>query len=165
MEYAILDELYFKSEERKADYQMATNKFFVSRLEEVEEPFPGSSDTMKFYIFQNYVSPTGLMNLAIIIRETPTGKKSEGGLQINNVETAIFPLYNTSENAFDLPPMEELPDIHPDTVKFIVSKRTLPKKPVGAAPGPQYKWTINEIAKELHISNRTIAQYCRVKNI
>lgn len=166
MEYAILDELYNKSEERKDEYMNATNTFFVSKLEEIEEPFQGSSDTIHFYVFSNYVSPTGLMNLAIIIREVATNTKSSGGLAINNVECAIFPLYNSREDAFVLPNSEPEPNLHPETIKFILEKRSLPKKPLNVDMDKnKYRWNINDIASELHVSNRLIAQYCRVKNI
>lgn len=166
MDYAILDDLWQSSEERIIDYQAKTNTYFQSRLEEVEEPFEGSSENIRLYIFKNYVSTNGPINLAIIIRETSTGKHSTGGIAINNVEASIFPIYDIRQDAFDLPEPEELPELHPDTIKFIISKRSLPKKPIKEPPNKnKYKWTINDIAKELHISNRLIAQYCRVKNI
>lgn len=166
MEYAILDQLWQASEDKREEYQQRTNTYFVSKIDEVEEPFAGSSDTIRMFIFKNYVASTGLMNLAIITREVKTNQKSPGGLAINNVECAIFPMYDVSQNAFDLPPKEELPELHPDIIKFIVAKRSLPKKPVGAETDTtKYKWQVNDIAKELHISNRVIAQYCRVQNI
>lgn len=166
MDYAILDNLYQQSEERALDYQNRTNTYFKSSIEEVDEPFPGSSENIRFFVFKNYVSTTGLINLAIIIRETVTTEKSSGGLRINNVEASIFPLYELNETAFELPPKEELPDLHPDIIKFIISKRAMPKKPLGENFDPErHRWTINDIAKELHISNRSIAQYCRVQNI
>lgn len=166
MEYAVLDQLWELSENKKDDYQQRTNSYFVSSIDEVEEAFQGSSDTLRLFIFKNYVSSTGLMNLAIITREVKTNQKSSGGLAINNVETAIFPLYEVSQDAFDLPPKEELPELHQDIIKFIIAKRSLPKKPQGEQPDPlKYRWQVNDIAKELHISNRLIAQYCRVQNI
>lgn len=166
MEYAVLDQLWQSSEERAAEYQERTNTYFVSSIDEVEEPFQGSSDTLRLFIFKNYVSSTGLMNLAIITREVKTNIKSSGGLAINNVECAIFPLYDMSQNAFDLPQKEELPELHQDIVKFILQKRSLPKKPQGQEFDPsKYRWQVNDIAKELHISNRIVAQYCRVQNI
>lgn len=166
MEYAVLDQLWAASEERIQEYQDRTGTYFTSSITEVEEPFNGSSDTLRMFIFKNYVSSTGLMNLAIITREVVTNQKSQGGLMINNVETAIFPLYDMSQTAFDLPEKEPLPDINADTIKFIVAKRSLPKKPKGEAFDlTKYKWQVNDIAKELHISNRIVAQYCRVQNI
>lgn len=166
MDYLILDQLWTASEERTQEYQAKTNTFFTSSIEEVEEPFTGSNDSIRLYLFKNYVSSTGLMNLAVVIRETNTNKKSDGGLAINNVECAIYPLYDLQQNAFDLPPKEELPELHPDTIKFIIAKRSLPKKPQGDEFDPtKHKWSVNDIAKELHISNRLISQYCRVKNI
>lgn len=166
MEYAILDQLWNNSEERTAEYQARTNTYFTSSLTEVEEPFNGSSDTIRMFIFKNYVSSTGLMNLAIITREVKTNQKSEGGLAINNVECAIFPLYDLSQSAFDLPDKEPLPAINPEHIKFIIAKRSLPKKPQGVEMDlNKYKWQVNDIAKELHISNRLVAQYCRVQNI
>lgn len=166
MEYAVLDQLWQASEEKIAEYQERTNTYFVSSIDEIEEPFQGSSDTLRLFIFRNYVSSTGLMNLAIITREVKTNQKSSGGLLINNVECAIFPLYNMTQDAFDLPPREEAPELHPDAIKFILQKRSLPKKPLGEPNNPaKYRWQVNDIAKELHISNRLISQYCRVKNI
>lgn len=166
MEYAILDQLWNASEERAAEYQERTNTFFTSSIKEVEEPFQGSSDTLRLFIFKNYVSSTGLMNLAIITREVVTNQKSSGGLAINNVETAVFPIYDISQTAFDLPDKEPLPDIAPENIKFIISKRNRPKKPQGQPFDPdKHRWQVNDIAKELHISNRIVAQYCRVQNI
>lgn len=166
MEYAILDMLWNASEEKAAEYQERTGTFFISEIKEVEEPFKGSSDTLRMFIFKNYVGAAGLMNLAIITREVVTNQKSEGGLMINNVETAIFPLYDMTQTAFDLPDKEPLPEIDADTIKFIVAKRSLPKKKRGEEFDlNKHKWQVNDIAKELHISNRVIAQYCRVQNI
>lgn len=165
MEYAILDELMESHESRVDEYQQRTNTYFTSGIEEIDEPFGGSSDTIRLFIFKNFVSVTGLMNLAIIIREVRTENKSLGGLSINNVEQAVFPIYAMAQNAFDIPAPEKAPELHPDTIKFIIQKRSLPKKPIGEPNNQKYKWTVNDIAKELHVSNRLVAQYCRVKNI
>lgn len=166
MEYAILDDLISSSESRKQEFQEKTNSYFESTVERIDEPFLGSSENIRLYVFKNYVSSTGLMNLGIVIRDVNTGEKSTGGLAIHNVECAVFPLYLLPQNAFDLPEPEELPDLHPDIIKFIINKRSLPKKPAGIEANPEkYKWTVNEIAKELHISNRLVSRYCRVRNI
>lgn len=165
MEYKILDDLWEVSQQRTPDFQERNNTYFTSSLTEVEEPFKGSTDTLRLFIFKNYVSQNGLMNLAIVIRDVRTQQKSEGGLAINNVECSIFPLYLLQQTAFDLPEPEEEPELHPDNIKFIIAKRSLPKKPQGAEYDEKYKWTINQIASHLHISNRIVAQYCRVKNL
>lgn len=165
-EYQILDDLITASESRIQEFQERNNMYFQSGIEEVEEPFTGSADTIRLFIYKNYVSQNGLMNLAIIVRDVRTEQKSLGGLRINQVETSIFPLYAMQQTAFDLPPAEKPPELHPDTVRFIISKRTLPKKPQGQPEDKsKYKWTVNDIAAKLHISNRLVAQYCRVKNI
>lgn len=169
MDYAILDDLMEQTESRKEDYQNKHNCYFVSRIEEVTEPFNGSSEQIRLYIFKNYIAKTGLMNLAVIIRESADKKGNKNGFKVNNVEVAIYPLYSTSENSFEIPPTPEPPDIFPDDQKFIIAKRSLPKAPKGEAEKVEnrknYKWTINMIAEELHISNRTVALYCRAKNI
>lgn len=167
-DYAILDELVQASEEREEAYKDKYNLAFTTRVMEVTEPWKGSSDNIRAFILHNYISTSGLLDLLVIIRETATGQTT-GGFRLNNVETAIYPIYFAKQDAFELPEPEPIPEgIHPDNIKFIISKRSLPKKPRNPAiefDPEKHKWPINLIAETLHINNRTVAQYCRATNI
>lgn len=168
MEYAILDELLEQNNERKEEYESdpKNTKLYISSLEELTEPFFGSSTAFKTFIFRNYFSKTGIINLLIVIRESNNGKMGE--FKLNNVETAIYPLYFPlgNDDGIDLPPLTEEPDILQDQAKFIIEKRSLPKKPFLEEFNPEkHRWQINRIAEHLQISNRKVAQYCKAKQI
>lgn len=168
MDYQILDELWEKSEERRETYQQQRNVYVMSKIEEVGEPFNGSAGTIKLYIFNNYISQNGIINLAIVIRDTFEREDAKSGFAIHNVEQAIFPLYATGANSFDIPPSIEAPDLPREAQVFIFEKRKLPKVPREQAANQErheYKWTINQLAEHLHMSNRRIAQFCRAKGI
>lgn len=169
MEYAILDQLKEYSEPKREEYQKKNNCILASNIVEAEEPFNGSSPTIKAYIYKNYFMTSGPIDLLIIIREGAKDKKdtSSNGFKINNVEQAIFPLYMAKPNAFDLPALENPPELHPDHIKFIVEKRSLPKKKYNAEEFDpnKHKWNVNLIAETLGISNRSVADYCRIMNL
>lgn len=165
-EYSILDELEQRSNEAKERYEADPNNkvIYVSGIEELTEPFNGSSQDYRAYIYKNYFAKSGPMHLLIIIRETNKGKRGEFAL--NNVETAIFPLYQVSDNGIEIPPLEAPPDMLPDQSKFIIEHRKRPKKPLNAAFDPDiHKWQINLIAETLQISNRRVAAFCRAMQI
>jgi len=170
MEYAILDELKETSDERLQRFLEANPEIAViSKIEEAEEPFEGSDPNMKLYIFQNYMSKTGLMNLGIVIRECKKeGVENEGDLlqPSANVETSIFPLYNTKPAFFELPEAIEPPDIPRQKAQFIIEKRALTKLKKGEAfDCTKHRWNVNMIAEKLNMSNRIVAKYCKSKGI
>lgn len=165
-EYAILDELKEQSDERLQKFMETQGVMVVSKISEIEEPFDGSDPDMRLFIFSNYMSKRGLVNLAIIIREHKREKNEneEGGtLSVkSDVETSIFPMYFTNNQIFDLPEKVESPEITPKRASFILEKRSLPKKKKGEIFDPsKHKWTINLLAAELNMSNRLVAQYCK----
>lgn len=166
MEYAILDELVEKSEQNRELYQTEKNVYIKSGLEELTEPWAGSDD-IKAYIYHNYCRLNGPIDILILIRELDTNQKEAGGFQLKKVEQTIYPLYaTTSEDAIDIPSEIPAPEFHPDIVKFILDKRTLPKKKYAEEFDPtKHKWDINRIASTLNISNRLVARYCRAKHI
>lgn len=168
-DYAILDQLEEACENNRERYLEKHPEISVnSSIELQDEAFNGSSDTLQFYIFKNYISKTGIVDLAIIIRETPS--KPGGGFddfKVNNVECAIYPLYSAKEGAFDVT-AEVAPELKPEIENFILDKRKLPKKPYGNEiqfDPEKYRWSVGMIAEELGISNRTVAKYCRCKSI
>lgn len=167
MEYAILDEIYERSEENREIYEQKFQKLIKSGIEKLIEPWNGSDSNLQAYIFHNYVRTNGPVDLLIIIREIDSGTKM-GEFALRSVETAVYPIYSTkSEDAIDIPAELPAPDFHPDIIKFIVEKRSLPKKPYneGDFDPTKHRWDINRIAQTLNISNRLVAQYCRAKNI
>lgn len=173
MEYAILDELKDTSDERLQRFLEANPEIAViSKIEEAEEAFDGSDPNMKLYIFQNYMSRTGLMNLAIIIRELKDEEKNnqEGESDLlqttAHVETSIFPLYSTKPAVFELPEAIEEPDIPRQKAQFIIEKRGLPKIKKGETfDCTKHRWNVNLIAEKLNMSNRIVARYCKSKGI
>lgn len=169
MEYEILDELMQTSEERREAYQEKNKVFFISSIEELQEPFGGSTPEIKAYIFNNYVSLSGLTNLLIIIRDKYQRTDDKSGFAIHTVEQAIFPLYQTDSKSFDIPPSIEAPELPIEAQKFIFEKRSLPKKKndgiIADASRQDYKWTVNQLAERLHLSNRRVALFCRAKGI
>lgn len=169
MDYEILDELMQTSEERREKYQEKNKVFFVSSIEELQEPFNGSTPEIKAFIFNNYVSLTGLTNLLIVIRDKYQRTDDKSGFAIHSVEQAIFPLYQTNPKSFDIPPTIDAPDLAIDAQKFIFEKRALPKKKNNGnsddASRVEYKWTVNQLAEHLHLSNRRVALFCRAKGI
>lgn len=166
MEYAILDELQEQSESRFEEYCKKNKVELTTGIEEVTEPFTGSSASLRLFIYKNYISRSGPIDLAIVINETNRGRIGE--FKLNNVECAIYPLYLAKENAFDIPPFEEPPELPDEVVEFIMEKRSLPKKPndpnIEFDPG-KHRWSGNKIAEELHMSNRTIGKYLRCRNL
>lgn len=168
MEYAILDELQELSDRRAEEFMERTKRYFVSRIEEVTESFEGSSPNIRLFIFHNFVTKSDLVDLAVIIREVPNRKDDKTGFMINNVESSIFPIYVKAQQAFDLPTYDDVPKYPEEKVKFIVEKRSLPKKPYDASipfDPEKHKWTIGMIAEHLHISNRNLAIYCKYNNL
>lgn len=169
MEYAILDDLKETSDERLARFLEANPEITViSKIEEAEEPFEGSDPNMKLYIYQNYMSRTGLMNLAIVIRETKKNEQENSDLLRTSaeVETSIFPLYNTKPAVFELPEAIEAPDITRQKAEFIIKKRSLPKiKKNETFDSTKHRWNVNMIAEALNMSNRIVAKYCKSKGI
>lgn len=164
MDYAILDQLVETSEPRRELYQEENNCFVPSGIEEALEPMNGSSANIKVYIYRNYFMKSGMVDLCVVIREEKGGVRGEFAL--SQVECAIYPLYMAKNDAFDIPRSEEPPKIHPEQAKFILEKRNRPKKKFGADFDPtRDKWNVNQIAEELNMSNRIVAQYCRALNI
>lgn len=164
MDYAILDQLTETSEPRREDFQSQNNCYIKSGIEEITEPLNGSSANIRLYIYKNYFMRSGPVDLAIVIREEKGGVRGE--FCLSNVECAIYPLYMAKAEAFDIPPEEEPPKLHPDVVKFILDKRNRPKKKAGEPFDPtKDKWNVNQIAEELGMSNRIISQYCRAVNV
>lgn len=165
MEYAILDELKYESDQRLEAFLAANpGVYATSTLMEVEEPFEGSDPNTRLFIYSNYMSKTGLINLAIIIKETKdSDKENEEFLSVaSKVECSIFPLYLTKTPIYDMPEKVESPDITEERAKFIIEKRTLPKMGKGETFDPtKHKWSVNKIAAELNMSNRLVAQYCK----
>lgn len=168
-EFEILDLLQDESDERIRRYmEINPGTYVASKIFECEEPFPGSAENTRLFIFSNYMSKTGLVNLAIVIRETPTGKEEKGDVLSvrSNVETTIFPLYFTPTPVYEMPEKVEAPDITPQRAKFILEKRNLPKKkPLEEFNPLMHKWTVNQLASELNMSNRLVAQYCKSMGI
>ncbi len=167
MEYAILDEIQEKSEENREIYQQKNNVFVKSGLEELNEAWTGSDNKIKAYIYHNYCRLTGPIDIIIIIREYDTGEQI-GDFALKQVESAIYPLYSTrAEDSIDIPAETPAPNLHPDVVKFILEKRSLPKKKYndGEFDPTRNKWDINRLATTLNMSNRVIARFCRAKNI
>lgn len=170
MDYAILDELQAESDERLQRFLEANpGTFATSKIFECEEPFQGSDENTRLFIYSNYMSRSGLINLAIIIRETPieNGGGDNNFLRVkSNVETTIFPLYLTKTPVYDVPEPVEAPDITAQRARFILEKRSLPKKKANEEfDCTKHKWTINKLAAELNMSNRLVAQYCKSKGI
>lgn len=167
-DYAILDQLEETSERNKEIFiEKHPDYDATSSIEKQEESFNGSADTLQFYIFKNYFSKSGVVDLAIIIRETPsTG--GFGDFKLTNVEAAVYPLYSAKEGAFDDITAEVAPVLEKDVEDFIREKRSLPKKPYGAEvefDPSKYRWSVDRIAENLGISNRTVSKYCRCKCI
>lgn len=167
-DYAILDQLEEVSENNKERFLEKHPEVSVtSSIEKQEESFNGSSDTLQFYIFKNYFAKSGIVDLGIIIRETPA-KGGFGDFKLKNVEVAIYPLYSAKVDAFEDITAEVAPVLAKDVEDFIVSKRGLPKKPYGGEvefDPLKYRWSVDKISEELGISNRTVAKYCRCKGI
>lgn len=173
MEYAILDELKEASDERLERFLASNpNIYAKSNIFECEEPFEGSDPNMKLYIYSNYMSRTGLINLGIIIREIPR----EGVEEVENkedvltvrtdVETSIFPIYLSKTPVYDMPEKLESPEITEARAKFIIDKRALPKKKADEQfDCTKHRWNVNMIASELNMSNRLVAQYCKANNL
>lgn len=167
MEYEILDRLVDQSENNRIEYQQKFNKFVRSGLEKLEEPWTGSDENIQTYVYHNYCRLSGPIDLIIVIREIDEGKQM-GDFALRKVESAVYPLYSTkSEESIDIPAEEPAPDFHADIVKFILEKRSLPKKKYneGEFDPTKHKWDINRIASTLNISNRLVAKFCRAKNI
>lgn len=171
MDYEILSQLQDESDSRLQDFCQKNNVYVDSKLEEVTEPFNGANPYTRLFVYKNYMSRTGLMNLAIVIRETPRDNvdTSSDVLQVEaDVETSIFPLYLAKQDAFELPDPEPTPNLHPDEVRFILEKRKRPRVQVqkGEIFDPNiHRWNVNMIAEQLHISNRIVSQFCRSKNV
>lgn len=167
MEYAILDQLQEYSEPKRNEYQTKNNVIIPSHIEELNEAFNGSSEKIRVFLYKNYFTRTDPIDLLIIIREEKGDEKNGDGFSLAKVEQAVFPLYNIKPNSFDLPTLENPPDLHPDIIKFIVEKRSLPKKKYneGEFDPEKHKWNVNLIANALNINNRAVADYCRIKNI
>lgn len=165
MDYEILDQLKDQSEPRREAYQEKNQVYVQSGIEEAIEPFNGSAGNIKLYIYKNYFMTSGAIDLAIVIREDKQGKRGE--FMFSQVECAIFPLYMGKTDAFDIPATIEPPEIHPDQAKFILEKRSLPKKRYneGEFDPEKNKWNVNLIAENLGMSNRIVAQYCRALGI
>ncbi len=168
MEYAILDQLEEASENNRERYLEKHPEVSVtSGIEKQEESFNGSSDTLQFYIFKNYFAKSGIVDLGIIIRETPA-KGGFGDFKLNNLEVAIYPLYSAKENAFSDITAEVAPELSKEQEEFIFKKRKLPKKPYGddtVFDPSVHRWSIDKISEELGISNRTVARFVRCKGI
>lgn len=167
MEYEILDQLFDTSERNREEYQQKFNTFVKSGIEKLEEAWAGSDEALQTYIYHNYCRLNGPIDLVIVIREIDEGKKM-GDFALRKVETAVYPMYSTkSEDAIDIPAEEPAPTLHPDIIKFILEKRSLPKKKYneGEFDPTKHRWDINRIASTLNMSNRLVAQYCRAKNI
>lgn len=167
MEYAILDEIKQTSEENREEYQQKNAVFYTSGIEKLEEPWGNSDENLQAYIYHNYFRKNGPIDLVIIINEIDQGKV-QGDFVVKKVETAVYPIYSTrSEEAIDIPAEIPAPNLHPDDVKFILEKRSLPKKKYneGEFDPAKHKWDINRIAQELNMSNRIVAKFCRAKNI
>lgn len=175
MEYQLLDDLLDESNARLEPYCERNGIYVKSYIEEVTEPFNGSSDNIRLYIFKNYMSRTGLIDLAIIFRETERNLSTECTDETSDiievtadVESSIFPLYLAKPTAFDIPTAETAPDLHPDEVKFILERRQRPRvnHRKGEVFDPnKHQWNVNLLAEALHISNRIVSQYVRAKNI
>lgn len=167
-DYAILDQLQEACDNNREAYLLKHPEFDLnSSIEKQDEAFNGSSDILQFYIFKNYVSKSGVVDLAIIIRETPSSG-GYGDFKLKNVETAIYPLYTAKEGAFPDITAEIAPTLEPEIEKFIREKRSLPKKPYGTDTefDPElYRWSVSMIAEKLGISNRTVSRFCRCKAI
>lgn len=166
MEYAILDEITQTSEANREEYQEKTNLFWTSGLEKLQEPWGNSDENLQAYIYHNYFRKNGPIDLLIIINEIDQGKV-QGDFIVKKVETAVYPIYSTkNEEAIDIPAEIPAPDLHPDIARFIIEKRSLPKKKYNDEFDPaRHKWDINRIAQELNMSNRVVARYCRAKNL
>jgi len=167
MEYAILDQLKEESDRRLQTFlEMNPGIYAQSVLQEIDEPFDGSDPCLHLYLFTNYMSKRGLIDIAIVIREEPTESKPTDTLGVEaNVQCSIFPLY-LSKTVFDMPEREEAPDLPPEKVKFILEKRCRPKvKPKETFDANKHRWNVNRIAESLNMSNRLVARYCRAKNI
>lgn len=166
MDYYILDEIMELSNKRRE--KMLDGGYFISSINELTDPYEGSSDFIHAYLFKNFVEKNGsLSNLIIIIRDKPTGKQING-FELNNVEMSIYTLPITSDERIKLNKEPKAPEIHPDDEKFIIEKRSLPKKPYdpNIAFNPDlHKWSTMQIAEHLHISNRTVGAYCKAHNI
>lgn len=170
-EYAILDQLRESCDNNRERFLEKHPDFSLnSSIEKQDEAFNGSSDILQFYIFKNYISKSGVVDLAVIIRETPS--KDNGGFddfKVNNVECAIYPLYTAKEGGgFEDITAEVAPVLKPEVEEFIREKRSLPKKPYGndtEFDPAKYRWSVSMIAEELGISNRTVSKYCRCKAI
>lgn len=169
MEYAILEQLKNESDERLQRFLEANPAtYVVSKLFEAEEPFNGSDERTRLFIFSNYMSKSGLINLAIIITEEWKEEKEDSdSLETSsNVRTSIFPLYLTKTPVYDMPEKIESPDITPERARFIIEKRSLPKMKMNEAFDPcRHRWAVNKIASELNMSNRLVAQYIKANNL
>lgn len=171
MEYAILDQLWGESEERLERYLQANPGIYAKmNLTECEESFSGSDPYTRLFIFSNYMSRSGLINLAIIIRETPIAEQEETESEYlkptTNVTTTIFPMYLTKTPIYDMPEKVEAPEITEQRAKFIIEKRALPKMKANETFDPdRHRWAVNKIAAELNMSNRLVAQYCKANGI
>lgn len=170
MEYAILDELKDASDERLERFLASNPGVYVkSNIFECEEPFEGSDPCMKLYIYSNYMSRTGLINLGIIIREIPREGMEEETSELTvkaDVETSIFPIYLSKTPVYDMPEKLESPEITEARAKFIIDKRSLPKKEKNEPfDCTKHRWNVNMIASELNMSNRLVAQYCKANNL
>lgn len=175
MDYAILDELEEQSNERLQRYLEVNPGIYVkSKIFEADEPFEGSDPNVRVFIFSNYMSKTGLINLAIVIREVEReGIKKEGSedaLQVrSDVETSIFPIYlskTTEAGIYDMPEKIECPEITPARAKFIIEHRERPKKPRSEQFNADiHRWTVNMIAQALEMSNRIVAQYIKANDL
>ena len=169
MEYAILDDLMETAEERAANCKDIKKILYIPQIEELTEPFTGSAPYTHAYIMKNYLTQNlSPLDLLIIIRDIPTGRKTQGDIRINNVEQSIYPLYLVKDDGIELPPPSEIPKLHPEQIEFIVEHRKRPKQGYGDKEefNPDiHRWTIDQIAKELNMSNRTVSKFCRAKNL
>lgn len=169
MDYKILDDLMDLSNKRRASVEV--EDCLISQIEELNG-WKGSSDFIRAFIFKNFIEITKqgnakAINLLIICRDTPSGKKSEGGLEINNVETTVVTLPQLGYK-FPTSDRPKTIDIHPEHEKFIIEKRSLPKKPYDPSvefDPEKHRWSTMQLAEKLHISNRTIGAYCKEHNI
>lgn len=166
MDYAILDELLDLSNRRRE--KLLDSGFFISAINELDNPLEGSSDFIRSFLFKNFVEKNGsLSNLLIVIRDKPSGKQING-FSLNNVETSIYTLPVIYDERIKLNKEPKPPEIHPDDEKFILEKRALPKKPYDSNiqfDPEKHKWSTMQIAEHLHISNRTVGAYCKAHNI